>query len=232
MLRTTQPVARASRATALEQASALAIDGTTFVAGDALPTPTYMREDAIQVPCIAIIPSIADDAAPATRILGARDQYSYLGSYRALAACTREFGRLAEEMLHEVKALHAEGVFEKPEVRTSPDRCILQVGPVALTLTWLRQTIDSAAEGELLIVVWRGVVAPSLTHRPERLLAKRTRVTASALWEEVLIAEATNEASWVWRQAGSEIAGIASRELAVRTVHRLQLAHAESLDAV
>jgi hypothetical protein len=232
MLRTTPPVARASRASALEQASALAIEGTTFLAGDATSPPIYMREDAMQVPCVAIAPPVLEVVAPPLALPGSRDQYSYLGSYRALAACTREFGRLAEEMLHEVKALHAEGVFEKPEVRTSPDRCILQVGPVALTLTWLRQTIDSAAEGELLIVVWRGIVAPSLTHRPERLLAKRTRVTASALWEEVLIAEATNEASWVWRQPGSDIAGVASRELAVRTVNRLQIAHAESLDAV
>ena len=99
---------------------------------------------------------------------GTNHRQSFLSSHRALAACTREFARLSEEIRQGVAALHGVSADEKTTVRQSPDRCIVQLGPVALTIAWLRNSSDLVEAGELLAIVWRGAVAPSQRVSPER----------------------------------------------------------------
>lgn len=155
------------------------------------------------------------------------DRQSFLGSHRALGACTREFARLADDIVKRVTSLEPALGEEKPVVRNSPGRCIAQLGPVAITLAWLRSTLDSVADGQLMVIVWRGVVAPALLHRPERMSTKKAALPATALWEEVLRPVAANEASWLWESAKNPDMRYSSAELAELCVERLRLARAE-----
>jgi hypothetical protein len=170
-------------------------------------------------------------SSPAARFAVERtkaESRPYLDSHRALAACSREFARLAEDVVNGVAALHAAGVQDEPQVRLSPGRCIVQVGPVALTLAWLRSTLGSVTDGQLLAIVWEGTVAPRAEHHPERTATRPPPRPATALWEEVFSAVAASEASWTWQPARADVGGYSSTDLAARCVERLGRAHAES----
>lgn len=165
------------------------------------------------------------DSADAGRI----DPRSFLSSHRALAVRSREFERLTTATVAGVAELHAmaEHPAEKPVVRRSPDRCLVQSGPFALTLAWLRHTLDSVAEGELLVIVWRGLIAPHGRFGSDLTTTACTPVrSATVLWEEAFKASAADEASWLWRPSGADIGGYRSAELAERCVERLRLADA------
>jgi hypothetical protein len=155
-------------------------------------------------------------------------QRPFLASHKAVAACAREFVRLSREIVDGVAALPAAMAEEKAVVRQSPERCIVQLGPVALTLAWLRSTNDSIATGELLVIVWRGAVAPRTRHQPERPVTGPAPLAATALWEQVLTPVADSEASWTWQPRGSEIGQCSSSELALRCVDQLGVAYQES----
>jgi hypothetical protein len=172
----------------------------------------------IAVPTSAQVPIGRDAANPKP----------FLASYRALSVCTRELGRLTGMITADVTRLSSVLADEKPQVRQTPARCIIQLGPVALTLAWLRSTLDSAASGELLVIVWRGAVAPQQTHCPERTTADRSANAVTALWEEAFIAVATSEATWTWQRGTADAVRYSSQELAARCVERLRLAHAEA----
>lgn len=149
----------------------------------------------------------------------------FLSSHRALAVCTREFASLSDEVVRGVSALRGAAA-EKPTVRRSPDRCIVQLGPVALTLAWLRANHDAVAEGELLVIVWRGTVAPRNEHRPERPSTGQVPLAATPLWEQVLTATGESEAAWGWQPQGDdEIGCCSSAQLAARCVARLDAAY-------
>jgi hypothetical protein len=152
----------------------------------------------------------------------------FLGSHKAVAACSREFVRLSREVLEGVSALPGAAADEKAVVRQSPDRCIVQLGPVALTLGWLRSTHDSVATGELLVIVWRGAVAPRTRHQPERPVTGPAPLAATALWEQVLTPVGDSEASWAWQPRGTEVGRCSSSELALRCVEQLRVAYVES----
>ena len=126
-----------------------------------------------------------------------------------------------------VEELRGAGIEDAPMVRLSPGRTIVQLGPVALTLTWLRSTLGHVSDGELLVVVWRGAVHPSRKHEPERR-SDGPATFATTLWEDTLSVEAADEQSWRWRGAAVDGAAWTSTALAERCVERLQQAyHAE-----
>src|SRR3712207_5583806 len=86
--------------------------------------------------------------------IGTSDRPGFLASHRALAVCTREVSKLSDAIVDGVEALAARGLVEKPVAKVSPGRTIIQLGPVALTIAWLRSTLDTVADGQLLAIVW------------------------------------------------------------------------------
>ena len=149
------------------------------------------------------------------------DRPSFLTTHKAVAACTREFDRLTEGVTRGISALRGM-VEETPTVRTSPGRCIVQLGPVALTVSWVRASVDTVSEGRLLIVEWAGTVARGAERVPERGLAPRSGAKpATLLREDVLMADATNEGDWRWRREAAPGAGYTSSELAAHCVDSL-----------
>ena len=163
----------------------------------------------------------------ATTVAKQADLRPFLSSHRALSVRLREFDRLTHAaVLGLTTGVTPATETEQPVVRRSPDRCLIQLGPVALTLAWLRHTLDSVADGELLVVVWRGLIAPGVS-ASDRTTTLCTPVrSATVIWEEVLHAVAIDEPSWRWRPAGTDIGGYSSTELAERCVDRLRSAAA------
>jgi hypothetical protein len=163
------------------------------------------------------------------------DSRTFLSSHRALSVRLREFDRLTEAVVREVVALNANSGVpdQKPVVRRSPDRCLVQFGPVALTLAWPRHSLDSAADGEQLVIVWHGQIASPTGVASDQTTTACTPVrSATVVWEEVLTAVAVDEPSWVWRPSGTDIGGFRSTELAERCVEQLQSAARAGADAV
>ena len=152
----------------------------------------------------------------------------FLASYRALSVCTRELARLTAMVVSGIEEAPFVRGDEKVVIRQTPARFIVQLGPVALTIAWLRSTLDSAASGELLVIVWRGTVAHTVTHCPERSSAHRTPRGATALWEESFSAVATSEATWLWQHDSAGGVQYCSTDLAARCVDRLRSAHARA----
>jgi hypothetical protein len=149
----------------------------------------------------------------------------FLASHRAHAACSRELTRLADEIEQAVAALPGVDPQEKAVVRRSPDRCILQLGPVALTFAWLRAAHDPVTEGELLVIIWQGAVAPRVRHEPER--PAKSAQGATPLWEEVLVAAADSEDTWAWQPRAADARSYSSAELAAHCAKRLGRAYRE-----
>ncbi len=121
----------------------------------------------------------------------------FLWSHRAHAVCTREFARLTGHLAGGFAQRHAGGLGPKPVVRQAPNRFIVQVGTVALTLAWLRTTLDHVGDGELLAIVWSGTVAQRGDPIPERRAAAVTSTPVN-LWEDTLKPDADQEATWAW----------------------------------
>ena len=155
----------------------------------------------------------------------------YISSYRANAACVRELSRLYEEIvtsLTDAQAAPADAtVTVEPVVRRSPARCLVQLGPVALTVAWLQRAQGTVADGELLAVVWRGEVAVRTPQGFERAHQHSGASSATALWESVLVVSARSETEWSWAPAGARGDGVSSSALAQRCVERLRAAYAE-----
>ena len=150
------------------------------------------------------------------------DRDRFLASHRAHGVCTRELNRLADDVARLVEELPRGDDGEKPEVRLSPGRYVLQVGPAALTLSWLRSTLDSVADGRLLAVAWRGTVVRGANRLPERSLGPGNARTAVAVWEETLVADATSEGDWRWRAESDPTRSYDCAELAARCVEPLR----------
>lgn len=160
------------------------------------------------------------------------DRPPFIDSHRARSLCIRQRSRLFAELARRVRGLHESGRTEAV-TRPSPDRYIAQLGPVALTVAWLRDRFDSVADGELLAIVWRGSVAQSEVRRPERKSGSPIS-TATVLWEEVVLAEATSEETWRWCPVAAKAAesvAFTSDELAERYVDRLRAAYEDALAA-
>ena len=137
---------------------------------------------------------------------------SFLASHRAITHLGREFDRLATEVTKRVSTV-TRGETEVPlEVHRVPGRCTVQLGPVALTLSWVRTRPDTVATGRLMIIEWEGQVnrgAPAVGPNP------------IPLRETVLRADATRVEDWQWKS--DDVAGYAydSTELAAHCVESL-----------
>lgn len=131
------------------------------------------------------------------------DREEFLDSHRALAVCAREFDRLAEDVSKRVSGLEDEAKGLKADVRRSPGRCIVQLGPVALTISWLRTRAETVSQGRLLIVEWNGTVgANGAQEYVNGVPTVAVTQTAKVVRETVFIADASDEKSWTWRREG------------------------------
>ena len=155
---------------------------------------------------------------------------SFLGSSRAVAVCAREFERLADTIAKRATSA-AEKAGAKAEVQRMPDRCLVQVGPVALTVSWVRERVDTAATGRLMIAEWQGTVVR--TPRPADVPTATTvnHGPATLVSERILRADATGEPDWLWRHEPVADLGYASRDLAAPCVESLMLSLQERAQA-
>jgi hypothetical protein len=158
---------------------------------------------------------------------------SFITSHRAAAVCARELTRLHDAIADRLATwgvdTAGDGVAaaDVPVVRRTPARCLVQVGPVALTVAWLQRAQTTVAEGELLIVVWHGAVAAQTMRGFEHTADRAGPSQATPVWETVLVASAENEAGWAWSPAGVADVTLSSASLADQCVERLRAAHAE-----
>ena len=122
----------------------------------------------------------------------------FLSSHRAHAAGTREFGRLSTALVEAMRHLASTRGDEAPAVRMAPDRCIVQIGPLAVTVTHLRNAADRQVGGQVLAILWQGQIAQRGDHIPERLGARHVPPPPVSVWEESFEASADSEADWRW----------------------------------
>jgi hypothetical protein len=156
---------------------------------------------------------------------------SFLGSSRAVAVCAREFERLADTIAKRATSA-AEKVGAKAEVQRMPDRCLVQLGPVALSVSWVRERVDTVATGRLMIAEWQGTVVRQ--PRPADMSATTTTTNhgpATLMSEKILRADATCEPDWLWRREPTADLGYASRDLAAHCVESLMLTLQERASA-
>jgi hypothetical protein len=151
------------------------------------------------------------DAVDEITETGSRD--SFLRSTRALHTLRRELDDLADELEQLTKGLEAAEGTAKAEVRRTPSRLVVQLGPVAMSMSWLRSTSDTTREGRLLVIEWEGTVSGKAPiggasgPRPIR--------------EEVLLVQATGADDWRWQTEGTSSAPSGTKELAQRCVTSL-----------
>lgn len=167
------------------------------------------------------LPTSTVDESPISRD---RDVPDFLDSHRALAVCAKEFDQLVDEIARLAAEMDTGSSELQTEVRRSPNRCIVQLGPVALTISWLRSGADTISDGRLLVIEWVGTVGRGATRSPERSIERRPvgePAAATIAREVVLIAQATNAENWRWRREDSARVSYSSAELASRCVESL-----------
>jgi hypothetical protein len=146
-----------------------------------------------------------------------RDRDSYLGSHRSGPACTRELERLADEVIALVETLR-DDVAGEIAVTRGVGRSILQLGTLALTLSWIRSRTDAVIEGRLMIMEWDGTVRRGNENVPERAPSRAVAPPPALLHEETFVADTATEQEWRWRREGHALGTYTSSDLAARCV--------------
>lgn len=170
----------------------------------------------------------AEPVAPSESRFGP-DRTNFLTSHRAQSVGAREFAKLTESLVALAKRAASLNACEPPVTRLSPDRCIVQLGPVALTVAHLRNGNDVPPGGQLLAIIWNGTIAPRGDHVPERNGARHVPPPPVSVWEESMVVSAAAESSWHWHPNGVDSAGYTSPELAERCIVQLQQAFETAL---
>ncbi|MEO6878116.1 MAG: hypothetical protein ABI205_06510, partial [Gemmatimonadaceae bacterium] len=86
----------------------------------------------------------------------ARARTQFLTSQRALTLINRELDSLSSNVL---KLCETPGTLPAgftADVRRTPDRYTVQIGPVGLSFSWIRGRSNSIADGQLLVIEWSG----------------------------------------------------------------------------
>ncbi len=150
-----------------------------------------------------------------------RDRDTYLGSHRSGPACARELERLADDVIQRVESMERDEAAGEIEVRRGAGRCIIQLGPVALTMSWIRSRTDAVIEGRLMIMEWDGIVRRGTDQVPERAPVRHAYQPATLVREDVFVADAATEQTWRWRRDGRPLGTYTSRDLAARCMASL-----------
>jgi hypothetical protein len=159
-------------------------------------------------------PKRMTDAAVAARVADeeqrARARTSFLTSQRALTLINRELDSLSATVLRlcETPGTLPAGV--AAEVRRTPDRYTVQIGPVGLSFSWIRGRSNSIADGQLLVIEWSG-------HLGEQHAPADPR-NAMPAFEHVLQPHATSADDWQWRRTDLDLLCYTTRDLAEQCV--------------
>ena len=172
-------------------------------------------------------PKRLTEAAIAARLADeetrARARASFLSSQRAFALINRELDSLSNTVLKLCQAPGALPDGLSPQVRRTPDRYTMQIGPVGLSFSWIRGRTNSIADGQLLVIEWSGQLGEQATPASQ---------TAMPAFEHVLQPHATSPEDWQWRRADLDLCSYTTRDLArqcvASIVRRLPVAPATS----
>jgi hypothetical protein len=140
----------------------------------------------------------------------ARARISFLTSQRALTLINRELDSLSSNVL---KLCEAPGTLPAgltADVRRTPDRYTVQIGPVGLSFSWIRGRSNSIADGQLLVIEWSGQLGEQHAGADPR--------NAMPAFENVLQPHATSPEDWQWRRADLDLACYTTRDLAEQCV--------------
>ncbi len=140
----------------------------------------------------------------------ARARSSFLASQRALALINRELDSLSNSVLRLCQTPGTLPPGLAPEMRRTPDRYTVQLGPVGLSFSWIRGRSNSIADGQLLVIEWSGQLADA-TPTPESEMAMPA-------FEHVLQAHATSPEDWHWRRTDLDLCAYTTRDLAAQCV--------------
>jgi hypothetical protein len=140
----------------------------------------------------------------------ARARTSFLTSQRALTLINRELDSLSATVLRlcETPGTLPAGV--APEMRRTPDRYTVQIGPVGLSFSWIRGRSNSIADGQLLVIEWSGQLGEQHAPADPR--------NAMPAFEHVLQPHATSPEDWQWRRADIDLCCYTTRDLAEQCV--------------
>ena len=140
---------------------------------------------------------------------------AFLASHRAITHLGREFDRLAAEVTKRVATVDRDETEIPLEVHRVPGRCTVQLGPVALTLSWVRTRPDTVGTGRLMIIEWEGQVGrPNVATGPNPVMLRET----------VLRADATRVEDWQWKSEDVASYSYDSTQLAAHCVDALAYA--------
>ena len=158
-------------------------------------------------------PKRLTEAAVAARLADeesrARARASFLSSQRAFALINRELDALSNTVLKLCQAPGALPDGLSPQVRRTPDRYTVQIGPVGLSFSWIRGRTNSIADGQLLVIEWSGQLGEQ---------ASPDSRAAMPAFEHVLQPSATSPEDWQWRRADLDLCSYTTRDLAAQCV--------------
>jgi hypothetical protein len=140
----------------------------------------------------------------------ARARATFLTSQRALTLINRELDSLSATVLRlcETPGTLPAGV--AANMRRTPDRYTVQIGPVGLSFSWIRGRSNSIADGQLLVIEWSGQLGEQHAPADPR--------NAMPAFEHVLQPHATSPEDWQWRRADIDLCCYTTRDLAEQCV--------------
>jgi hypothetical protein len=154
------------------------------------------------------------DAALAARVADdekrARARTAFLASQRALALINRELDSLSNAVLRLCQTPGTLPPGLSPEMRRTPDRYTVQLGPVGLSFSWIRGRSNSIADGQLLVIEWSGQLGDASPTTESEM--------AMPAFEHVLQAHATSPEDWHWRRTDLDLCAYTTRDLAAQCV--------------
>lgn len=133
----------------------------------------------------------------------------FLQTHRSIGALARELERVTDEIERRLELVPpSDG---KREVRRSPTRCAAQLGPVSLTVSWVRSRDDLIENGRMMVMHWRGAAGgagpwmqeEATMGRPQRAAGPKAKAV-SVLGQRDLVPDATSPDDWTWRDELSD----------------------------
>jgi hypothetical protein len=163
--------------------------------------------------CVVAAGGSVSDAPDAAPVEAATDRPvwgsappSFMAQPRAQSAFKREFDALSAELAERVQFESDRLGDRQVEMHCAPERLVVQLGPVGLSMSWVAGRSGNLADGRLLVIEWDGPI----THRR----AMGDGKTASMVREQLYRADAKGPDDWRWRPEGSDGSSYSSRNLA------------------